>query len=229
MSEVKFLITLSERGKTLANEAAKIITDCKEVKVTNDEQRGNILELVKRIKGVAKGLEDERMATTRPMDEAKKEVMNLYRQPLDNLTKAESIIKRAVLEYDQEQRRKAEELQAKLRAEAEAKARKERERLEKQAALAVEKGQAEKAEMLLDKADNVVAFVPVVQAVETKTQGVSSRKVWKYRITDANALPREYMIPNEAMLAALARSTQGNIPVPGVEFYAEDLLAVSSR
>lgn len=229
-TEVKtFAIALSDRANTLTHDAASIINQCQKVTVTNDDQRTNILELVKKIKSVSKGLEDERMATTRPMDEAKKQVMDLYRAPLDNLTKAEGVIKKAVLDYDNEQRRKAQELQRKLQAEAEEKARKEREKLAAQAQKAIEAGKEEKASALLEKADEVQVFVPIVQTVETKTAGVSTRKVWKYRITDVNLLPREYMVPNEALLSGLARSTQGNIPVAGVEFYAEDVLAVSSR
>lgn len=228
MSEVKFLITLSDRARVLAQSAASIINEYKSVNVQNDEQRGNILDLVKKIKTIAKGLEDERMATTRPMDEAKKQVMDLYRQPLDNLAKAESVIKKAVIDYDNEQRRKAEELQRKLQAEAEEKARKEREKLAVRAAKAAEAGNEEKAAALLEKADEVQVFVPIVQTIAPKSTGISTRKVWKYRIVDVNKLPREYMIPNDALLSGLARSTQGAIPVPGIEFYAEDSLAIRS-
>ena len=224
--EVHFLITLSDRAVTLTHEAAGIINKCKAVKVQNDTQRGNILELVKQIKTVSKNLEAERMATTRPMDDAKKQIMDLYWGPLDNLTKAESTIKGAVIAYDNEKRRQAAELQRKLQAEADAKARKERERLEAKAQKAMEAGKVEKAEALHEQAEEVQVFVPIVETLVAKTAGVSTRKVWKHKIVDVSKLPRKYMIPNEAMLAALAKSTQGNIPVAGVEFYQEDILAV---
>lgn len=226
---MNFLTTLSDRARILAKEAAVIITETKSITVTNDEQKSNTLELLKKIKGVANGLEAERTAQKKPILEAGREIDGAYKAEIDKLAKAESVLKQSVLSYDQEQRRKAQELQRKLQAAAEEKARKEREKLAAQAEKAAAAGKIEKAEALQEKAEEVQVFVPIVQAVETKVTGVSTRKAWKYRIIDVNKLPREYMIPNEAMLAALARSTQGNIPVPGVEFYAEDILAVNSR
>lgn len=227
VKEVKVLVALTPNAVSLASQAADIITQATEVKVQNAEQRTNILELAKKIKTVSKGLEDERLSTTRPIDAAKTEIMNLYREPLDKLVKAENIIKKAVLDFDREERRKAEEQQAKLRAEAEERARKERERLEKQALKAIDKGKEEKAEQLLEQAESVQTFAPVIQIPVHKAQGTSVRQVWKYRITDVNLIPREYMIPNEKMLGAMAKSTHDAVKVPGVEFYSEDSLAIS--
>ncbi len=225
--EVKFLVALTPNAVSLAKQAAEIITQATEIKVQSVEQRDNILELAKKIKTVSKGLETERMATTRPMDTAKNEVMNLYRDSLDKLVKAEGIIKKSVLDFDREERRKAEEIQAKLRAEAEAKARKERERFETQALKAIDKGNEEKAEQLIEKAEAVQIFTPVVQIPVHKSQGTSVREVWKYRIVDEKLIPREYLIVNEKLLGSMAKSSHDVVKVPGVEFYSEDSLAIS--
>lgn len=225
--EIKILVALTPNAVSLANQAADIITKATEIKVQNVDQRNNILELAKKIKFVSKGLETERLSTTRPIDATKTEIMNLYREPLDRLTRAEAIIKKAVLEFDKEERRKAEALQAKLRAEAEEKARKERERLEAQALKAIDKGKEEKAEQLLEQAESVQAFAPVIQMPTHKAQGTSVRKVWSYRITDVSLIPREYMLPNEKLLGALAKSSHDAVKIPGVEFYAEESLAIS--
>lgn len=227
IKEVKVLVALTPSAVTLASQAADIITKASEIKVTNAEQRNNILELAKKIKTVSKGLETERMSTTRPMDEAKTEIMNLYREPLDKLVRAEGIIKKAVLDFDRAERIKAEQEQARLRAVAEEKARKERERLEAQALKAIDKGKEEKAEQLMEQAESVQALAPVVQIPVNKVQGTSSRKIWKYRITDVNQIPREYMIPNEKMLGSLAKASHDAVKIPGVEFYSEESLAIS--
>ena len=226
---VKALTTLFDRARVLAGKAADIINESKGLTVTNDDQKSNMLELLKKIKGVSGDLEAERTAQKKPILDAGRDIDSAYKAEIEPLTRAESYLKSAVLKYDQEQRRKAEELQAKLRAQAEEAARKEREKLAKQAEAAAAKGKDEKADELRDRAMNTLAFVPVIQTVETKTAGVSSREVWKYRITDPALLPREYLIPNDALLSGFARSTKGNIPVAGVEFYAESVLAVSSR
>ena len=48
----------------------------------------------------------------------------------------------------------------------------------------------------------------------------------KARVTSAAALPKEYMVPNEKMLDALAKASKGAMKIPGVEFYTESILAV---
>jgi len=62
----------------------------------------------------------------------------------------------------------------------------------------------------------MTAAVPKITAA-----GTSYRTTWKFRIVDLNLVPREYMIPNEQLLGATARTTKGAQTIPGVEFYAE--------
>ena len=61
-----------------------------------------------------------------------------------------------------------------------------------------------------------------------KVKGVSTKKIWKYRITDVNLIPRECMIPNEVMLGELARTTKGTIEISRIEFYEEKVIASES-
>ena len=51
--------------------------------------------------------------------------------------------------------------------------------------------------------------------------GTSFRSVWKFKVSDLNQVPREYMILNEQMVGALARSTKGAMQIPGIEIYEE--------
>ena len=55
--------------------------------------------------------------------------------------------------------------------------------------------------------------------------GIKYRTAWKARVTDASAIPREWMVVNEQALQAFARSTKGAVAVAGVEFYAEKTMA----
>lgn len=229
MNEIKLPITLTATAVSLAQEASEVIVKAQSFKINTAEQYQNSMELLKRIKSVSSKLEAERAAQKKPILDAGRDVDSLYKAETDKLLRAEKVLKDAALAFQREERRKTEELQAKLRAEAEEKARKDRERLAARAAKAEEKGHVEKADELREQANNITPFVPIVQATEVRAKGVSSREVWKYRITDIHALPREYMIPNDAMLSAFARSTRGQIPVAGVEFYTEEVLAVSSR
>lgn len=78
------------------------------------------------VNGAIARLDELRLTMTRPIDQAKKAVMDFFRGPSERLETAKSQIKRAMLAYDQEQERIRKEAQR----QAEEAARKERERLE---------------------------------------------------------------------------------------------------
>ena len=180
-------------------------------------------EELKMIKGRMKELDDLRKSMTRPLDEAKKHIIALFAPAEDGLKKAENLIKRAMLGYQQEQERKRQEEEAKLRKIAEDEQRRRNGLASKQAEKARARGEEDRAQEILDNVP--VIPTPVVLKEQPKVKGISTRKVWKFRIVDVSLLPREYMIPNEKMLLAFARATKGTIPVPGVEFYAEEVIA----
>ena len=180
-------------------------------------------EELKAIKGRMKELDDLRKTMTRPLDEAKKHIIAMFFPVEDGLKKAESLIKRAMLGYQQEQERKRQEEEARLRKIAEDEQRRRDALASKQAEKARARGEEDRAQEILDNVP--VIPTPVVLKEQPKVKGISTRKVWKFRIIDAKQLPREYMLPNEKMLLAFARATKGTIPVAGVEFYVEDILA----
>src|SRR5690606_29862260 len=124
-------------------------------------------EQLKAIKSKAKSLDEQRKAITKPLDDAKRQVMNLFRPPLQFLADAESLIKRSMADFQREQERLRLEAQRK----AEEQARKEQERLARRAEQAAEKGQADKAEQLAMQAQMVQA--PVVAFEKPKAAGVS--------------------------------------------------------
>lgn len=229
MAEIKLPITLTAAAVSLAQEAAGVIVEAQAYVIETPEQYHNSLELLKRIKGVSQKLEAERTAQKAPILAAGRDVDSLYKAETDKLLKAEKVLKDAALTFQQAEQKKAREEQERLQREAEENARKEQERLLARAAKAEADGKVEKAEDLLEKAEAVTPFVPVVAAPVFATAGVSTRQIWKYRITDVNAIPREYMIPNDTMIGNVVRASKGAIKIAGVEAYAEDSMAVSGR
>jgi hypothetical protein len=92
-----------------------------------------------------------------------------------------------------------------------------------------------KAEAKTEIAAAVQAPVVQVAPAAPRQDGESTRKIWKGRIVNIKDVPRDYLlifignIPADKMEAAVntfARSTRGNIPVPGIQFYEEKSLAV---
>jgi len=131
-------------------------------------------------------------------------------KPIDD---AERFVKRRIADYAYDQRRIAEAEQRRLQAEADAKAEVERRR----ALAAAEKLKTPelKAERI-EQAETIVAPVVTVAAAvpETKLSMVVS---YSFEITDAAAIPAEYMIPDEKKIGAVVRATKGSIAIPGVK------------
>ncbi len=189
---------------------------------------------LRKIKAKSKELTETRMSLTRPIEESKKKIIALFKKPLDYLIEAEGLVKKAMVGWQtkQEELRRMEEerLAAIQRKEAE----KLRQQAEKEAAraesLKTDKAKANaaaKAEELKAQAEATVAIAPVVESKVEEISGISTRKNWKFKIIDANQIPREYMIPDEKYIGQIVRVSKGQKAIPGIEIYSEDV--ISSR
>jgi hypothetical protein len=129
------------------------------------------------------------------------------------------------------QRQIEEEARAKAEAArqaAEAASAEDRARLLREAEAADRKAAAAnaKAEAKAEDAAAVVAPVVQIAMAAPRQQGEATRSIWRCRVVDVAAIPREYMIPNEKALDGIAKATKGAIKIAGVEFYEEKSLAV---
>ncbi len=168
-----------------------------------------------------KKIEEMRLSLTRPLDESKKRIMDLFRGPTERLEEAEQLLRKGVLTYQQAEREKAEKLrreaevkQAAERAKAE-RAQREAERAEREAreaaqhatteaeriaatqAAAQAAAAREEAQAAVEIAE--IAPMPII-AEPAKADGVSTRQTWKAEVTDLRAL----------VLAAAERAQRGD-------------------
>lgn len=180
------------------------------------------------LKKNCKALESRRKEITKPMDDAKKSVMALFKPATDALTAVEKMLKPRIAKFQQEQEAK----QRQLEAEAREKARKEREKLEARAEKAREKGQVEKADALEEKAMTTVAQTPV--AAPTKVSGVSTRKRWVAEVTDVQAvcrgiangdIPASILEFKQAELNKFASTWQSNKQFDGLNIYQDSIVS----
>lgn len=222
---------LLTKTSVMLNTAQALVIDSPTMfKAANDE--------LVRIKGFYKQLDEQRKSITKPMDDAKKAVMDLFREPLTRLEQAEGVIKRGMLAYTQEQERIAREEQArrdevarKQREEAEAAARKAEEEAKAQAAAGNAAAAAEK--LAEAQAAAQVAAVTVAAPVAPyvpKVTGTTVRGTWKAKVTDKIALIKfiaehpewtHLLDINESQLNALARGQKADLKLPGVETWEE--------
>ena len=142
-----------------------------------------------------------------------------YRKEHDDpLDAAEAEIKNKMNAYlaEQERQRQAEEARQQLEAQkaAEAKA-------EEDARLLEATGDTEAAEAV--RTEPVVAPVVVIAPV-AKPNGIATQSIWRYRVTNANAIPREYLAIDEKKIGAVVRAMKAATNIPGVEVYEEKIV-----
>lgn len=195
------------------------------------------------IKKRVKELEDTRMAMTRPLDESKKRIMDLFRKPLEILQEAESVIKTSRLKFE----RAEAERQRKLQAEAAAAAAAERARLQAEAdaaAAAAAEAQAQgdvemaasmqvQAEVAQATAEVVVA--PTISTLPAKSAGISKRKQWGAEVYDLQELVKfvaerpdliGLLLPNQKALNDMAKALKDGMSIPGVRATDKEIVSV---
>lgn len=225
-------ISVDETSLATIAEAQAITVRARELKITSQSQYQNAGEFLKKIKSVSKAIVDGRKSITSPIDEAKARVMDYFRDPLQELSEAEILLKKAILVYQKEIERKSEEERKKAEARAKAEEEKKRKILEERAIKAEVEGKESKAEALREQALDVYVPTVVKAPVIDKVKGISTKKVWKANIVDINKIPQNVYINDEKVTAAiqailnkLATATKGAMPIDGVEFYQEESLS----
>lgn len=221
-------VTVQNPGPSAETKASAALARAEQIVIATDADYSNAANDLKDIKAKSAEIEAQRRELKRPIDEAAAKVQAFFRGPLDFLTRAESILKRKLLAYQQEQERKRREEQARL----EEQARKERERIAAQAAKAAAAGKAEKAQALEERAATVVA--PIIQRDPPKVTGLSTRENWRAECIDILALARAvaegrapvaYLQANDKVLGQQARSLKAQFVCDGVRVWKEDSLA----
>jgi hypothetical protein len=171
--------------------ALYVAPEIKPIKDTDDKLV--VLETLKAIKARQKTVKEMEALYKKPVSDLLDRVRALFKPVNAALEAAETASKKAIIDYDNEIRRKA-------------------------AAAAAEQQAEEDVAAIFENRD-----AAKIGTVEIKTDGM--RKVWKYRITDVNLIPRDYMQPNETMIGQIVRAGKDTTRIPGVEVYFEETLA----
>lgn len=133
------LVRLPTINPAMFNEARGMVEVAESIEIDGPEMYEIASGQLKEVKAMSKRLEEQRKSITKPLDEAKKAVMDTFRPAMEFCDQAEGMIKRGMLGYDNEQRRIRQEEERKAREAAEA----ERKRIQENAR---KKAEAEAAE-----------------------------------------------------------------------------------
>lgn len=202
-----------------------VVSVANAIRVTNNQEMVGASDVLRQIKTTLKTIDAEVDPSIRKAHEAHKEIVSLKKRLTAPLEEAERIVKSRISQYTmaQEKARQAEE----MRLREIARQQEEDRRLAEAIELEREGSQEalEQAQAIIEAP--VVAPVVVVQKTVPKVEGISTRKVWKYRIVNEHQIPREYMTPNEKAIGAYCRSMGANAKMCGVEFYSEDVVSAA--
>ncbi len=175
-------------------------------------------EDLKALKANLKALDTKRKDLTKPLDQSKKEITAFFNVPMDKIKAVITNVSGSMVSWHNEQERIRRAEQDRLREVQ----RKEATRLAKVAEKARDRGDTAKMDEFDARSEEVSFAAPAVVPSTTKVAGLAMTKLWKYRIVDESAIPRQYMIPNAKMLGELARTMKGLAEIPGVVVYSED-------
>jgi len=191
----------SERVLEIAK--SRVITTLEESQAANAD-----LALISKL---TKQMDNKRKTLLAPSKEEADAIRDTYKYLMGPIIEANSITKNKMLAFDTKQR----QIQA------------EQERINQQRLAAAQAEMNLKGE--LSESVNLVEVEKAPERVKTDMGTSFKTDRWKYKIDDINQLPKEYMLPDDAQLSAIARKHHDKKPVPGVTFYNDPYYTVRTK
>jgi hypothetical protein len=214
--------------QNMATEIAKTLGALNALEVSSEGEYREAVDALNAITSKRKTLEEKRLEITRPLDAAKKAIMDFFRAPADVLDKAERVIKGALSAFEVRRRERIEAERRELQRKADEAAAAERKRLAAEAERLAAEGRVETAALKIERAETLQAR-EITTVPGEKVKGVSYRTTWNYRIADADAIPREFMMVDEQKIRRYVSAMKGDTKIAGVEVFTEQHVAATGR
>ena len=162
-------------------------------------------EFLVKVKARAKRIEELRQFFVKPLNDQVKAINDRFKAVIKPLEEIEAKVKRSISDYTLEQERLRREEERKLQ-ELHAKE------------MAKKEKAAEKAgtEFVPTVAPKIEKSMPSVKTESGKTTTI---KVWKFEVTEAAAVPREYLVVDETLIRKAVQA--GAREIPGVRIYED--------
>ena len=189
------------------HDIAEMENQARQAVITDAATKEGVVKMTGRAKKLDKAIEGLRKAAVEPFNEHVKRVNGLckgYQKRFQDITQG---LTDKITIYDR----------------AEAATRREAERIAQGAARKIEaeaRKAAEAAGVPAEEVPTVSVVLPTAPTVTRTEEGSShSRAVWKWKIVDVDALPRDWMIPDEKAINGAVRA--GLRSIPGIRIYEE--------
>lgn len=173
-------------------------------KIEKSEQMEEAADILSMIKDAGKELEKARKEAVRPLNDEVKLINDSYKPLTQSLADSEKAVKSKILDFQREQERIAREA---------------RERLEEQRRKEAEANTPPEPMLIEPEIPQ-----PVTKSATGSFGKVSTKKVWKFRLTDFAAVPDEFKILDEVAVRKAMNADSSQL-IPGIEFYQEEVIA----
>ncbi len=210
-----------------------LVLRAQEFSIESQEHYEKAADFLRDCKTMQKDIRETMDPAVKKAHEAHKAVTSIRSKLLDPIDQAESVVKRKMGAWIEEQERAARE--ERLRLEQEARKAEEERRLREAAELEA-RGEAAAADDVL--AAPIVAPVILPEVQKATAEGTSTRKRYTARVVDTTAFLRAVVahphlaglaVPNQQALDALAASLKEALSIPGVELKVETVIAAKGR
>lgn len=202
------------------NEARELLNNANEVVIASEADYKIAADFGKAIRKYEKQVSEAFDPIVKSTHAAWKSATAQKAKYAEPAKEAKKIIGSKMAEWDEEQRKIAEE-EAK-RKEAELKKQMEAER-QRAIEEAKEQGDDEVAEQIAQEP----VFVPPVPVAPSKPKvsGVAARSMWKFQVVDPNKVPREFLKIDESKIGQHVRIHKASTNIPGVRIWEEKSVA----
>ena len=207
--------------------ALKILEQAKLLSINNALDYDGAAAFTKQVKTLSKRIKDYWEPLKKSARASWQSLVDREKELLTPLDQAETEVKKKMAAYQ----RKVQEEERAARLLAEKLKREEAERLLAQATEAADQGNEMESEILLAQAEIVEGTKPAVQIQKPTATGVSTRTLYRARITNEKQVPVEVagVVIRPVDLSAinkLAQASKGKVQIPGIEIYTEQSVAV---
>jgi hypothetical protein len=207
--------------KVIEEKTNDLVIQAKNLVVSNQDQYNNASDFLKTIKALQKEVVETFADAKKKAHEAHKAITAAETKHLNPLKIAESVSKKAITDYVQEEQRKA---RIAAQAEQERLRKIEEEKRIAEAEKAEKEGKIEEAEEIISQEVKTV-FVQPIQTVE-KVEGVSFSENWGFDIVDEKLIPREFLLIDEKKIRQIVKALKGSTNIPGVQVKCEKIARV---
>ena len=228
----KDLEALAEGDRAVVRDYRKraeaVLADAKALAIADEEGKVDAVASLSGIARLKKEAEGRRDGLVRPHNDQVRVVNSVFRLVLAPVLEADELLRRKVREFDREQAAAADRAQAAAEA---AKVRSEA--LVEEAGKAEAAGETGAAAQLLDRAVQAETAARVAEVtappapsrvVRTDVGTASTRKVWKFEVTNKAQVPLDYLVVDD--VAVRKAISAGVREIDGLRIFQDETLAV---